>query len=363
MFASEKRKRATNEDHVEELNATPRKQKIKASGVRSPSSPATKAGAFFQEKKRSLWQQHMETLNTATRKRLLGNGNGNLTTPDDAVMMACEYLRVQRDIDQLYHRPAGDVVAMGMDDCSQLGIAKTADDDKEMEYAPTLVRNLPSNTIQVASGGLHSVALMDSGEVYTWGCNDDYALGREVTEETSHLVEKVTAGFDPADVNQMVAIEAGDSHSLFLSLQGNVYMCGMYKDVDSGKFHDVNPGQKLTKGSNNIPVKAYQIPQKVRKIAAGFSWNAAILADDSMVTWGEYSYVFMIQLQLSLQSLEYMLSRSQKLTYSSFSQAWAISENSLEAKPWELRSKPTKKDSKPTILGRPGSGKSTTLKK
>jgi hypothetical protein len=301
MYSSEKRKHATSEDHVEELNVTPRKQKIKASGF--PSSPATKAGALFLEKKRSLWQQHMETLNTATcLKRLHGNGNGNingnnnLPTPDDAMMMACEYLRVERDINQLYHRPAGDVMTMGMDACYQLGVAKTADDDTEIEYAPTLVRNLPSNTIQVASGGLHSVALMDSGEVYTWGCNDDYALGREVTEETAHLVGKVTAGFDPTDVNQMVAIEAGDSHSLFLSLQGNVYMCGMYKDVDSGKFHDVNPGQKLTKGSNNIPVKAYQIPQKVRKVAAGFSWNAAILADDSMVTWGEYSYVSMMQL-------------------------------------------------------------------
>ena len=32
----------------------------------------------------------------------------------------------------------------------------------------------------VRAGGMHTVALSDEGKVFTWGCNDEGALGREV---------------------------------------------------------------------------------------------------------------------------------------------------------------------------------------
>ena len=33
--------------------------------------------------------------------------------------------------------------------------------------------------MSVKAGGMHTVALTESGRVYTWGCNDEGALGRE----------------------------------------------------------------------------------------------------------------------------------------------------------------------------------------
>jgi regulator of chromosome condensation len=35
--------------------------------------------------------------------------------------------------------------------------------------------------VAVKAGGMHTVALTESGRVYTWGCNDEGALGREAT--------------------------------------------------------------------------------------------------------------------------------------------------------------------------------------
>ena len=32
---------------------------------------------------------------------------------------------------------------------------------------------------QVATGGMHTVAVMDNGSVFTWGVNDEGALGRQ----------------------------------------------------------------------------------------------------------------------------------------------------------------------------------------
>src|SRR5258708_7502476 len=35
---------------------------------------------------------------------------------------------------------------------------------------------------KIVCGGMHTVALSTAGKVYTWGCNDDAALGREGPE-------------------------------------------------------------------------------------------------------------------------------------------------------------------------------------
>jgi hypothetical protein len=264
MSATKKR---PADQYVEDLkdSTMSRKEHRKAS---SPTSKLLLKNTAFVEQKRTLWQQHMERLNETTKDKLL---NDPSITPNETFYTACEHLRVQEDIVNLYHRPPGEVAAMGMDDCFQLGVAISADAEKDTEYPPTLVRNLPSNVIQVAAGGLHSAALTEDGAVYTWGCNDDYALGRDgITDENLHFVKPIAQeqSFAPKDQGQIVGIDAGDSHTLFLSLHGNVYQAGMYKDVDSGKFRDLPPGETNCKGTNRVAVQV-QIPGKVRVIAAG----------------------------------------------------------------------------------------------
>lgn len=56
---------------------------------------------------------------------------------------------------------------------------------------------------------MHTVCLTESGDVYTFGCNDEGALGRDTNEEDSEttpekLVSKV----------KFVQISAGDSHTV-----------------------------------------------------------------------------------------------------------------------------------------------------
>lgn len=195
------------------------------------------------------------------------------------MMMAAEYERILKVIQGLYKQPSGKVLAMGNDDINALGVAVTEDDDKLEEYPPTFTLNIPSNIIQVAAGGTHSVALSEEGEVYTWGNNDDYALGRETTDADLHKAGRV-------DLAQVVMVAAGDNCSLYLTFDGNVYMTGMYKDIDSGKFANVKPGQKLTNGlCQKDPVKIL-LPGPVQFIAGGFNACAAILGDGSLYTWG-----------------------------------------------------------------------------
>jgi regulator of chromosome condensation len=78
--------------------------------------------------------------------------------------------------------------------------------------------------LQVACGGLHTLVLGVRGEVWTFGCNDDKALGRETAEEED--------AFTPGLVDlpkKAVQVSAGDSHSAALTEDGNVFGWGTFK--------------------------------------------------------------------------------------------------------------------------------------
>jgi alpha-tubulin suppressor-like RCC1 family protein len=253
----------------------------------------------FLSLKKSFWQQGMEALNETTRQCLAQEG-AEAETENYRFLTACEAVRMQTELENLYHRPVGSVVAMGQDDTAQLGISSSPDEEKETSYPPTLCRSIPNNVCMVAVGGLHSIALTDDGFVYSWGCNDDGALGRvtdgdgdgDLAELEQSTPTVITEGFEKDDQGSIVNVECGDSHTMYLSVTGNVYMSGIYKDMDSGKFRDVPQGSTECKAVNMVPVKVTKLSKlgRVRKVACGASFNAAILEDDSLVTWGTCSF-------------------------------------------------------------------------
>jgi regulator of chromosome condensation len=59
---------------------------------------------------------------------------------------------------------------------------------------------------------MHTVALASNGSIYTWGCNDEKALGRPGAE---NVPLKVDFDFAAEDVS------AGDSHSIAYNTKSN----------------------------------------------------------------------------------------------------------------------------------------------
>ena len=207
---------------------------------------------------------------------------------------------------------SADVIVMGQEDTGQLGLYRGDDAVNRMGVPATVLQERRGqNTIQVGCGGLHSVALTADGKVYTFGCNDDGALGRLWTEEDgseermSIMPGLITEMIPASDVETVakhvvhapnnesetvVMVSCGDSHTTLLTISGNVYTAGMYKDTDSGKFRDPKAaslgGDMSIKGNNKTPVHVHRMPGRVKFIASGGACNAAILEDDSLVTWG-----------------------------------------------------------------------------
>ena len=71
-------------------------------------------------------------------------------------------------------------------------------------------------------GAFHTLVLTNEGIVYSWGCNDEFALGRKA--ENEKIPGIVTLDF------QVDAISAGDSHSVACNKNsGLVYFWGSYR--------------------------------------------------------------------------------------------------------------------------------------
>lgn len=115
----------------------------------------------------------------------------------------------------------GQAYSLGTGDVGQLGLGP----DVLEKSRPALV---PGHTdvVDVVAGGMHSLLLSNTGQVFSFGCNDEGALGRptssldgsETTPGAVELPEPVTH------------VSAGDSHSAALTVSGAVFVWGSFRD-------------------------------------------------------------------------------------------------------------------------------------
>ena len=146
-----------------------------------------------------------------------------------------------------------DVYVFGEGSSGELGLgtAKSAIDVKRPRLNPLLSAKEVGVT-QVACGGMHVAALTKDGNVFTWGVNDQGALGRNTNWEggmrdvdddksdsdddgsDSGLNPKESVptaipsdSFPPGTV--IVKVSAGDSHTLALTDDGFVYGWGTFR--------------------------------------------------------------------------------------------------------------------------------------
>jgi regulator of chromosome condensation len=117
----------------------------------------------------------------------------------------------------------GQVLAVGDNGMAQLGLKSAISERQNPQPVP-----LPELIIQIATGPLHSVCLTEKNQIYTFGCNDEHALGRIVDEDDDDdqadqfgLVDM--SGIIDSSQEKIIQIVAGDSHTLVLSNLGKVY--------------------------------------------------------------------------------------------------------------------------------------------
>lgn len=136
-------------------------------------------------------------------------------------------------------RVVGRALVCGQGDMGQLGLG---DDESKFERKRPALVDAVSNVVDVKAGGMHNLVLTHDGRVYSFGCNDEGALGRDSSEEGSE--------FEPRPIDlpgKVLKISAGDSHSACLLEDGRVFAWGSFRDSHG------NMGLTL-EGNKRLPI-------------------------------------------------------------------------------------------------------------
>uniref|UniRef100_UPI00398E39B2 regulator of chromosome condensation isoform X4 n=1 Tax=Pristiophorus japonicus TaxID=55135 RepID=UPI00398E39B2 len=115
---------------------------------------------------------------------------------------------------------------------------------------------------------------MGAPKIYTFGCNDEGALGRDTSQEGSDMVPvRITLN------EHVVQVSAGDSHTAALTDLGRVYIWGSFRD-NNGVIGLLEP-MKTSTLPQQVPL---DVP--IVKIASGNDHLALLSIDGDIFTSG-----------------------------------------------------------------------------
>nr|XP_039271836.1 regulator of chromosome condensation-like isoform X2 [Styela clava] len=170
----------------------------------------------------------------------------------------------------------GVALTLGQGDTGQLGLGEDIMERKK----PALVRGeLDGKKIKkIIGGGMHTVCLTDDHKVYSFGCNDEGALGRLTSDDSEGFEPKIVGG--SLEGVKVIDISAGDSHCAALSEDGNVFLWGCFRD-NHGRLGLAKEWEKCGE-----PIKLDQIQNCVVAIASGCDHVAMITDEGKVFTLG-----------------------------------------------------------------------------
>ena len=162
---------------------------------------------------------------------------------------------------------SGAVLCWGINQDGELG-----DGTLDARSVPIIVDGLSEDAIGVASGDFHTCALLESGAIQCWGFNTSGQLGDGTTILRALPVDVI------ALPGPIASITAGGIHTCALTSNGEALCWGENRDGQSG---DGPFTARL------LPTSVVGLAAGVRVISAGWKHTCAILADESIMCWGE----------------------------------------------------------------------------
>ena len=212
---------------------------------------------------------------------------------------------------------SGKVYGWGWNEYGQM-----EDETTGVTSRPKLIKDIPGKVVGIAAGYQHSLVLLESGKVYGWGRNEEGELGDGTTQERRH--PQLITGIP----GKVIGISAGNYHSLALLESGEVYGWGSNENgqigggnlmvrkypeaisgipgkalsIASGDYHslvEIENGVVYGWGDNSFwqlgdsisqnrthPQLITGIPHKVVGLAAGTYHSLALLENGEVYGWG-----------------------------------------------------------------------------
>ena len=173
----------------------------------------------------------------------------------------------------------GTVCAWGYNGTGQLGNGSTSTSTVPVAVSTTGV--LAGKTvIAIAAGDAHSLALCSDGSVVTWGDNFYGALGNNSTVSYSSVPVAVTATGTLAE-KTVTAVAAGSAHCVALTSTGTLAAWGRNANGQLGNNATIN-----TKVPVAVSTTGLLAGKKAAIAAAGYLHNLVRCADGTLGAWG-----------------------------------------------------------------------------
>ncbi len=167
----------------------------------------------------------------------------------------------------------GTMLAWGYDFYGQLGDNASYGGPSDNKATPVPVASAASGIVAIAAGAFHSLALKADGTMLAWGYGTFGQLGDGGTLPSTN---KPTPSAIPG-VTGIVAIAAGNSHSLALKSDGTVLAWGF---DNRGQL-----GDDSSFADKSTPISISGVSGIVA-IAAGYYHSIALKSDGTVVSWG-----------------------------------------------------------------------------
>ncbi|KAJ2958532.1 hypothetical protein NQZ79_g5897 [Umbelopsis isabellina] len=169
-------------------------------------------------------------------------------------------------------KKTGQVFVFGNGDVGQLGLG----DEMLERKRPMPLKSLEDEDIvDIVAGGIHTIAITKEGKLWSWGCNDQGALGRDGEEMEPGPIE----GLDNV---KFVKLACGDSISLALTDDGKVYSWGSFR-TDDGILGFSKEQKVQSKPALFTALEKFTIVD----IAAGTDHAMALTDEGHVYSWGD----------------------------------------------------------------------------
>lgn len=181
-----------------------------------------------------------------------------------------------------YRTSTGRVKCWGQNQFGQLGYGHVdhIGDDETPEGVGYV--SLGGLAAQVVAGGLHTCAVLESGDVVCWGDNTHGQLGRNSTATIGD--DELPSDVGAVDLNGtlVASVAVGGLHTCVVTGEGRVICWGRNNFGQLGYGHTSDIGDDepaFAGGFVDLPAAALQL-------SAGVDHTCAVLVDDTTICWG-----------------------------------------------------------------------------